>query len=150
MRSLARLLLASGAALALACSDDDGNGPNRNSIVGTWNANSMEFVLQTNPAVRVDVVAQLDATVTVTFNDDDTFSILVEVPGEPDTDITGTWSVSGDILTLNPDGEAFDWQFDASLAGNILTLEGGDVAYDVDDDGTEDECNLNLELERIP
>ncbi|HSE27911.1 MAG TPA: lipocalin family protein [Gemmatimonadales bacterium] len=149
MTPLTRIILAAGAALSLACGDDDGNGPNRNSLVGTWDATSMEFVLRTNPAVRVDVVAEFDATVTVVLDDDDTFSVLVQVPGEPAQLITGTWSVDGNTMTLNPDGEPFDWQFAVSLSGNTLTLEGGDVEFDVDDDGDEDECDLNLVLDRV-
>ncbi len=149
MTALGRTILATGAILALACSDDDGNGPNRNSIVGTWDATSMEFVLKTNPAIRVDVVSDFAATVTVVFNDDGSFTVLVQVPGEPDDLITGTWSVSGNTMTLNPDGEPFDWQFAVSLSGDTLTLEGGDVAFDVDDDGDEDECDLDLVLERV-
>ena len=149
MKALARAVLAAGAILTLACSDDNGSGPNRNSLVGTWDATSMEFVLRSNPAIRVDVVNDLAATVTVAFEDDDSFTVLVQVPGEPDEIIAGTWSVSGNTITLNPDGEPFDWQFAVSLSGDTLTLEGGDVAFDVDDDGDEDECDLNLVLERV-
>lgn len=149
MKTLARAVLAAGAILTLACGDDNGNGPNRNSIVGTWDATSMEFVLKSNPAIRVDAVNEFAATVTVVFNDDDSFTILLQVPGEPDELITGTWSMSGNTITLNPDGEPFDWQFSISLSGDTLTLEGGDVAFDVDDDGDEDECDLTLVLERV-
>ena len=149
MKTLARAVLAACAILTLACGDDNGNGPNRNSIVGTWDATSMEFVLKSNPAVRVDAVNEFAATVTVVFDDDDSFTILLQVPGEPDELITGTWSMSGNTITLNPDGEPFDWQFSISLSGDTLTLEGGDVAFDVDDDGDEDECDLTLVLERV-
>jgi hypothetical protein len=148
MRSLARAVLVAGAVLTLGCGDDK-TGPSAASLVGTWNATVAEFYLQSNPTIRVEAISEYGATLTVTFAANNSYSILIEVPGEPDEIQTGTWSMGGDVLTLEPDGISGEIQFDAELANDILTLTGGHVMFDVDDDGTDDEAGLNLVMERV-
>ena len=148
MKPLARFALAAGAALALACSDDE-TGPSAASLVGTWDATAAEFYLLSDPAVRVEAISESGATVTVVFEADNSFTVTIVVPGDPDDIWTGTWSMGGDVLTLEPDGITGEIQFDASLSDDILTLSGGHVEYDVDDDGTDDEAGLNLVMERV-
>jgi hypothetical protein len=148
MTALTRAALAAGAILALACSDDE-TGPSAASVVGTWNATEAEFYLRSDPATRVEAISTYGSTVTVTFNADNTFEVEILTPGEPDDLWTGTWSMGGDVLTFEPVDITGEIQFDASLADDILTLSGGHVPYDVDDDGTIDEAGLNLVLERV-
>lgn len=148
MMPLARIILAAGAALSLACGDDE-TGPSAASLIGTWDATTAEFYLLSDPTTRVEAISEFGSTVTVAFNADNTFEVEILTPGEPDDLWTGTWSMGGDVLTLEPDNITGEIQFDASLSDDILTLNGGHVLFDVDDDGTDDEAGLNLQLERV-
>jgi len=148
MKVMTRLALAAGATLALACGDDK-TGPSAASLVGTWDATVAEFYLLSDPTVRVEAISESGATVTVVFEADNSFTVTIVVPGDPDNIIDGTWSMGGDVLTLVPTGSSGNIQFDASLSNDILNLSGGHVDYDVDDDGTDDDAGLNLVLERV-
>jgi hypothetical protein len=64
--------------------------------------------------------------------------------------VSGTWS-STDVLTLNlpPVGEiSGEWQFDATLSGDTLTLTGADTSWDFDDDGSIEDAKFNLTFVR--
>lgn len=135
--------------LALAaCGDDDTTGPPAATFAGTWDATEIELVSTANANTRVELVA-LGATGVLTLTSAGAFTVVVTVPGYDGINATGTWSASQDVLTMTfATGMFGQWQFDYTLAGDLLTMTGATSEYDFDDDGDDDDARLNLELER--
>jgi hypothetical protein len=141
-------------AVLLASSCGGGtSGPPPETLVGTWNATSVELVSVANPADRVDLVADLGATVTLVLEADDDFTLTVtytgEEPGGPwgtSSEVTGTWSAT-DVLTLQTSPTS-NWQFEIDLHGDSLSLTEADTSFDFDGDGTVEDADLSLDLTR--
>jgi hypothetical protein len=138
--------------LISSCGQSD-TAPPPEELVGTWNATSVELVSMANPAIRVDLVADLDANVTLVLDADDTFTLTVAYtgvePGGPwgmSSVVTGTWSTT-DVLTLQTSPTS-QWQFEAVLDGDSLTLSEADTSFDFDGDGTVEDADLGLDLTR--
>lgn len=140
-------------AALLISSCGDTTAPPPESLVGTWNATSVELVSVANPAVQVDLVADRGATVTLVLAEDNDFTLTVtyagEEPGGPwgtSSEVIGTWS-STDILTLQTSPTS-QWQFEIQLIGDALTLTEADTSFDFDGDGTPEDAKLGLDLTR--
>ena len=98
----------------LACTDSSGPG---DDLVGSW-----------------QLVGYSDAGVPATASGDaifrsvGTFSIegTLTFPGEPaeSIEVSGTWSVEGDIVTLRTGNTSGRWAFSLSGSDVTLTLEG--------------------------
>jgi len=106
-----------------------------------------------NSAVRVDLVADLGASVMLVLAEDNDFTLTVtylgEEPGGPwgtSSEVTGTWS-STDILTLQTSPTS-QWQFEIELDGDALTLTEADTSFDFDEDGMQEDAKLGLDLTR--
>jgi len=151
-----RLGLISLVVLLLISSCGGGDvGPPPETLIGTWNANSVELVSMANPAVQVDVVRDLGATVTLILEANDDFTLTVtyteQEPGGSwlwgaNSEVKGTWS-STDVLTLqtSPTG---NFQFEIDLNGDSLILTEADSSFDFDGNGTPDDADLSLDLTR--
>jgi hypothetical protein len=143
-------------ALAVACSDDGGNGgvtgPTIADLAGTWNASSVLLTWNANPAVQLDLVQTLGATVTLQVTNQNRYTFTVSVPGLPDQIImgdfsftatganTGTFSLTDD--TDPPGTDPTSGTF--TLSGtNSITINIPDAELvDFDSDGTDDEALL--------
>jgi hypothetical protein len=78
-----------------------------------------------------------------------TLSYTGNEPGGPwgtSSEVTGVWSAT-DVLTLRTSPTS-EWQFEADLDGDLLTLTGADTAFDFDGDDTFEDADLSLELTR--
>ena len=94
-------LLAAGLALTYGCGGSDGDSGGNSSIVGTWS-------LDDEPAVSF------------TFASGGAFSVSGEGVGVL---MTGTWSTSGNTITLNiDDDEAASGVGTYSVSGNHLSV----------------------------
>jgi hypothetical protein len=62
--------------------------------------------------------------------------------------VSGTWSATVDVLTIVRAGQTGQTQFDMTLSGSTLTLSGGHVLFDLNDDGAGEECVLDMALVR--
>ena len=144
-----RVLFGCGLATAAVVSGcgGDGNGPNQDQFVGTWNATSVVYTNQANTAQKVDLVAE-GATVVVVLAASGNYIITATLPGEAPDVTTGTWSASADVLTLHETGVAFSLQFDWNLAGSTLTISGADSEFDFNGDGVPEAAKLGVVLER--
>ncbi len=128
-------------ATVAACGGDKATGPSATSIVGTWQAIHVQY-LSTTGLGTVDVIAQ-GGSATLVLNADQTFQYTCAAAGEF---LTGTWDVSdGLTLAISPTNKM---QFDASLAGNTLTLSGADREYDFNSDGVREPAKLSITLTR--
>jgi hypothetical protein len=139
--------------LASSCGQSNTTAPPPEQLVGTWNATSVELVSMANPAVRVDLVADLGASVTLVLDADDSFTLTVaytgDEPGGPwgmNSVVRGTWSTS-DVLTLQTSPTS-QWQFEAVLDGDSLTLSEADTSFDFTGDGMVEDADLGFELTR--
>ena len=148
-------------ALAVACSDDGGNGgvtgPTIADLAGTWNATSILLTWNANPAVQLDLVQTLGATVTLQVTNQNRYTFTVSVPGLPAQIImgdftftatganSGTFGLSDDT---DPPGTA-PTTGTLTLSGNMVTINIPDAELvDFDMDGTEDEALLVGQLTR--
>jgi hypothetical protein len=138
--------------LTSSCGSSDTTPP-AETLVGTWEATSAELVSIDDPAARVNLVGDLGATVTLVLEADNDFTLTLSYtgnePGGPwgtSSEVTGVWSAT-DVLTLQTSPTS-EWQFDAELDGDLLTLTGADAAFDFGGDGTFEDADLSLELTR--
>jgi hypothetical protein len=124
-----------------------GDAPTAQGLPGTWRATRAEFVSAANSSVRVEIVSQ-GTVLTLSLEASGNYTLTVVDPGQAGTTQTGTWTATRDVLTLRPSGVSWSIQFDYTLNGSTLTLAGGHVEFDVNDDGAPDETILNATLTR--
>lgn len=128
--------------------------PPPETLLGTWNAASVQLVSMADSTVQVDLVGDLGATVTLVLAANKDFTLTVtytgEEPGVPpwaaSSVVTGTWS-STDILTLRTSPTS-EWQFEIDLQGDMLTLTEADTSFDFRGDGTMEDADLGFILTR--
>lgn len=151
MRTMCQVILVVSAAAAAACGGNGDGGPvspsTEATLAGAWKATRAEFVSASNSGVRVEIVG-LGTTLTLALDSAGTYTQRVLDPGQTGQTTTGTWSASRDVLTLKPAGSTGNIQFDMSLVGSTLTLNGGHVWFDVDGDDKDDEALAYFTLAR--
>ncbi len=141
-------------ALTVACGDDEGNGvtgPTIADLAGTWNATSLLLTWNANPAVQVDLVQTLGATVTLQVTNQNRYTFTANVPGQPalmvvgDFSFTATGANSGSFsLTDDDEPGGTPTTGTMTLTGaNTITVNIPDAELiDFDMDGTEDEAEF--------
>ncbi len=147
MHAAARVVPIVMAMVAVCCGGKSPTSPSTTTLSGTWKATRAEFVSASNSSVRVEVVAQ-GTTMVLTLDSGGTYTQTITDPGQKGQTTTGSWSGSKDVLTLRPAGMSFEIQFDMTLNGNTLTLNGGHVQFDVNNDDRDEETILNMTLAR--
>lgn len=141
------------AALLFSSCGSDTTGPPPETLIGVWDATSVELVSKADSTVRVDLIANRDAMVTLELEADNDFALTVAYdgagPGGPwgfNEVVTGTWGAT-DILTLTVSPTS-QWQFEIDLQGDTLRLTEADTSFDFDEDGTPEDADLSFELVR--
>ena len=130
-----------------ACGDG-GTGPDPNALIGDWRATRFEVVTTASPSATFELVA-LGGSMRAELNADHTYRLTTRVPGDPDEVVTGTWSSTSNVLTIQYNGQSsVSLQFAWTLSGNTLTLNGAAGVFDFDGDGFSDNATLNLVLVR--
>ncbi len=148
MQVITRLILVVGTAVLTACGGSSSpTAPSVQTLAGTWKATRAEFVGASNSSQRVEVVSR-GTTMTLTLDAGGNYTQRIVDPGQLGQTTTGSWSASSDVLTLKPSGMPFQIQFDMTLSGSTLTLNGGHVEFDVNGDDREEEAILNMTLAR--
>ena len=110
-----------------ACSDDDPTGPGADSIVGVWKGvkNTVFYGSLTNPdSSNVEILTD-DISFTLTIKDDNTYTVEFVFLGVTES-ISGTWSVSGNTITITEPGEPTVTS-DYSISGNTLTITSSET-----------------------
>jgi hypothetical protein len=137
-------LIAPGIILGGSCKST--TGPDEEGLKGTWKATKAEFTSVANPTTKADVVA-LGGTVTLALNASTAVLTITKSGQNPQT-YNATWSASIDTLTLTwTSGASGNSQFDYSLNGDHLTLEGGHMPFDFTV-GNFEEAILEMNLTR--
>jgi hypothetical protein len=147
MQTTARMTILVVAFVAVCCGGNSATTPTPTTLAGTWKATRAEFVNASNSSQRVEAIAQ-GYTITLTLESGGTYTQQTTDPGQPTQTTTGTWSASKDVLTMKPTGQSGDTQFDMTLNGSTLTLNGGHVLFDVNNDDHDEEAILNMTLAR--
>ncbi len=128
-----RHLITSALALILmaACTDaigvapDVGTGVAADDLAGTWTATSMVFTSLEYPELSANVGAE-GAEMTLTLGADGTFSWTFVFPGEPTESETGTYTVSGNTMTII-ESTGYSETIGITRNGNTMTLTLADV-----------------------
>ncbi len=151
MHAAARVVLIVMAMVAVCCGGKSPTSPSTTpsttTLSGTWKATRAEFVSASNSSVRVEAVSQ-GYTILLTLTASGTYTRAASGPGQGTSTETGTWSSSQDVLTLRPAGVSFNIQFDMTLNASTLTLNGGHVQFDINNDDVHEETILNLTMAR--
>lgn len=129
------------AAFALTGCDEDATGVEVADLAGTWNATRFEYTDQATPAFSVDVIADLQGTVTLDVGEDGSFTGTIEIvlAETGQVPMAGTFSISGDTLSIDFTGQASmaglvsDIDAAFTLDGDVLTLSNDNVTFDFPD-----------------
>jgi len=144
-------VIVAATALGGACGDSDSGFTSATqateTLSGTWRATKAEYTSRSNSSLKVDIVAQR-SVVTLVLDPAGTFRLTITDPGLQGNTLSGTWSASRDVLTIVQTGQSGQTQFDMVLNGATLTLNGGHVLFDFNDDGVGEESVLNMTLTR--
>ncbi len=142
--------LAFAALLAMGCggnSTGPDQAPDLLPFVGSWRATSLIVTSKANPAVHPDLVqegAQFDLDVQPSGQ----YTAILTYSGQASTEI-GMASVSGNIVTLArtfpPPPQTTTATY--TLQGDLLTLEG-DTEFDFNLDGTPEDARTRTTLLR--
>ncbi len=147
MHNRARAAAVALVVIAGACGGG-GTAPSPTQLAGTWRATRVEYVSATNASTKLELVSS-GAVYTLTLTSGGSFTFTGTHPGDDALSLAGTYQASVDVLTLNFTSGMFGtMEFDMSLNGNTLTLNGGHAEYDIDGDDQGEEVLLNLVLAR--
>lgn len=96
--------------------DDDKDEPTNNSIVGKWNCykvvesngdasqQNIDFDFKADKSVKVNYYTE-DMTLTGKYTTSDAGAIKINFDGRDDIDLNGTYTISGNEMTVK-----FDWR----------------------------------------
>ncbi len=135
-------------AVAVGCSDSDNStGPaSPSDFVGDWLASSYVVTNVANTSQSEDLTV-LGMTLSITFTET-TFSGTAAFPGEATETFSGTYTISGNQMTLIETGQLEADTMTYTLSGNTMTLSGLDEQYDFDGDGVDDPASFTMVMEK--
>lgn len=108
--------------LSLSCGDDDKSptGPTETGLAGTWKLTTLTVIEADTTVFSSDELELGGFSIVVVLNSDSTYQ-HTEIDEGHTTVETGTWSVSGNTITLVPSkGDAYTVEY--VLAGNTFTI----------------------------
>jgi hypothetical protein len=130
MRSFLGVPTALALAVALiGCGDDDNFSPTVENVSGSYSAASFTLTTATG---TIDLLA-LGAEVTAVLDPDGTTTGHLSVPGggengeDVEADLTGAWTLSGNTVTFEQEGDNFFSDLEFTAAENTLTGEFTDA-----------------------
>ena len=99
-----RHMTASALALILmaACTEATGVGVEPDELAGTWTSTSFILTSVEDPTMSMDLVAEEDAEVTLVLRADGTYTFTFTSSVEETENETGTYVVSGNVMTVTP------------------------------------------------
>ncbi|MEW6195200.1 MAG: DUF5004 domain-containing protein [Bacteroidota bacterium] len=101
--------------LYIGCSEDSTSSSSEESLIGTWTLTSITLTTINNTVLTPE---QAGMSGTIIMRADKTFEATFTTDGEPNTE-TGTWSVSGNTITLTSETETIVLE-NYSIQGNKL------------------------------
>lgn len=122
------------AAAGLACGGSGVEAPSNENFARTWHLTKCVYRNEANPAQQVDLVTS-GWEVFLYINDTGMFRYSTTPPGGSEQFVDGSWTASGQTVTLTPVGATYSWQFTARVGEESMTLKGGHAEFDFDNDG---------------
>ena len=107
--------------LGIFLSCEDKKAEEEDPLVGIWEMTKVTFTIE---GTTVTIEADDQNNETYIFNENGTYSYSGEMDGEPDSG-SGTWTATGNKLTLIEDGETII--IDYSISGKTLTMSYSDT-----------------------
>lgn len=150
---LARLLTALALAATAAVACDSTTSPQDltvSDVVGGWTATKIEYALLSDTTRKFDAVANGVASLTITVQENGTFSFTFTQLGVP---VSGTASltVSNGVATITGAGD-IDGSYDITAYDeSTLSMEDSLVDFDFPNplpDGVDDDCSVRVVLAR--
>jgi hypothetical protein len=133
-----------------ACGDDSGSGSGItiDDLVGSWNATTVTYTNQQNPAERVDRIAD-GGYATVTVAADGGYAFVL-VPAGEDAEVASGFMVieSGFLLVQNILEPGVTVAFAMTVTGSTLGLVSDEPTYDFNGDEEEEPAVLQIGLRR--
>ena len=105
--------------LIISCSNNDANGPDTNSIIGTWNLTTMKVDGSTiNPDEEDSIPYKIRF-----HSDNSTGVVWMKDYGllDPDSPMSFTWFTNGNILTIMVEEEVVE-KVSYSVSGNTFSM----------------------------
>jgi hypothetical protein len=116
--------------LMTACTEatgvDETTGVEPDALAGTWTSTSMVLTSVANNTLSIDLVAEDGPVATVVLGADGTYTFTYVSDVEPTENETGTYTVSGSTLTIDPTGTKGPETFTISRTGDTMTMTGLD------------------------
>jgi len=108
-------------------SDDNPTGPGANKLIGIWKLyrTTTFYASLTDPDSSNVTTLGSDFSFTLTIKDENTWTIDFVSLGETESS-SGTWSVSGNTITIKEEGEPEE-SSDYSISGNKLTVTSSET-----------------------
>ncbi len=133
-------------AVAVGCSDSaNSTGPaSPSDFVGEWLASSYVVTNIANTSETADLIV-LEMALSITFTETN-YSGTASFPGEVAETFSGTYTISGNQLTLDEADQLEPDTMTYTLSGNAMTLAGNDEQYDFDNDGQDDPASFTMLL----
>jgi hypothetical protein len=113
------------AALLLSCGDDDGFNPTRDSVAGSYQVTTFR---ETQNGITLDQLA-LGVTLGLDLQENGTATGHLFAPnalpggGDLDTDLSGTWTLSGSTVTLDIPEAAFLGDITFTAENDVLRAD---------------------------
>lgn len=142
-----RHLTTSALALIILSACSDATGVTVDDLTGTWTATSIVFTSTGTPPVVVDIVAEEQASLTLLFVADGTYTLTLTEPPDPVDIESGSYTVTGSLLTLSETGTGSPDAFTINRDGDTMILSKTDD-FDFDDDLVDDPAQLVITLTR--
>ena len=118
-----------------ACTDaTGGTGVEPDDLAGTWISTAMVMTSEADNTVSVDLVALEEAELTLVLEKGGTYTLTFVSNVEPTENETGTYTVSGNTMTVDPTGTKGPETMTISRDGNTMMLTMDDE-FDFTDDG---------------
>jgi hypothetical protein len=149
MKTAAHILLP---VLAMLAACDGGTAPPIDEWAGDWVASQFKIVSDADDNDVVDLV-DMGGIITLELTENHEFTMILDVPDHLDLMVTGTWSASVDVLTMNfESGLSGQWQFDYTFSDGDLYLADAMTDFLWDFDGnptTPDPAHIVAVFERV-
>jgi hypothetical protein len=139
------------ALLTLDCSKNSTEPENGDSnfpaeLVGDWRATQFIMTNKANPTEQADLI-QFGISYSLAIQSNGNYTSTLAIPGEGSMIESGSSSVQGDQITVDPSNDD-SYTKTYAISGNTLTVIDDDSEFDFDDDGIEESANLTIVLQK--
>ena len=149
MKAIVRFFSVLAVAALMACGSSgtgpEDENPTGTGITGSWRGFYFEMTSQADPSVSVDLV-QYGVAYSITINADSSYTASTTFLGST-VEENGVLQLSGNNITMvSPQNGTFNGTY--TLSGDTLSMNLSGMAFDFDQDGTSEAADLSTSLLR--